>query len=113
MYRIKRSYWSNGNIKRETPFYKDKRQGQEKNYDKEGILKSTVDYNDDLIDGYIKTYFKSGMVESSELFHKGISMNELLIYNEDGVLVYSSSNNYIVDLPPCLYDDDYCFKKHF
>jgi antitoxin component YwqK of YwqJK toxin-antitoxin module len=108
-YETKIIYWSNGKIKRETPYYKGKKQGTERNYDYQGILVWTVDYCDNLINGFIKTYFKSGMIESEQLYKNGEPIDNLIIhneYNEHFHDVYNLDGNHFCEI----YDkDDNCF----
>lgn len=104
-YSVTKTKWDNGHVKTETPLYKGRKQGIERSFDRKGVLIATSEYSDDLLDGYVKTYFSSGMIESLQYYKKGQPVDDLIIYNEDGLVVYSTSGDY--QTLTSYYDDEY------
>lgn len=87
----RRTYHTNGNIKKETPYINGLREGTVKEFYQTGIIQTEVDYSLDKISGKVKTYYNDGSLESVESYSEGVRNNDLVVYDRYGRIVHSSN----------------------
>ncbi|HXP52567.1 MAG TPA: toxin-antitoxin system YwqK family antitoxin [Bacteroidia bacterium] len=84
---VKKEYYKNGKLERETPYTNGKKNGTEKFYYESGELYSESPFTDDKANGVCKVYYKSGKLLSEAPYSNGIENGLDKSYYENGKLM--------------------------
>ena len=83
---VEKDYYSNGNLRTETPYKNNMREGIVKTYYANGTVKSEADYHNDKQNGETKTYDKNGNLEKIYTYQNDQLNGPARSFDKDGNL---------------------------
>ena len=104
---VEKAYYKTGELMRETPFEKDKKDGVEKWYYQTGELMHEVSYKNGKKEGTGKTFYKNGQIQREETYKNDVLDGPVIGYYEAGGVKYEASYKAGVEVAYNSEDDYY------